>query len=165
MKKLLLGALLLLSTTKAFSQNVTNFYLFVINPNNCPYSITGYWSDPVGQSQGSLFFAAVDTSSTFQDIWNGQAETTSATSNMGICVVPAQPCNCPTACIPYLPVTPGSYTIVLCDSIVGIEEQSSSSLTNDKYYDLLGREIKNISTFPINSFYFNRGRKYIKIGQ
>ena len=165
MKKLLLGALLLLSTTKAFSQNVTNFYLFVINPNNCPYSITGYWSDPVGQSQGSLFFAAVDTSSTFQDIWNGQAETTSATSNMGICVVPAQPCNCPPACIPYLPVTPGSYTIVLCDSIVGIEEQSSSSLTNNKYYDLLGREIKNISTFPINSFYFNRGRKYIKIGQ
>ena len=112
MKKLLLGALLLLSTTKAFSQNVTNFYLFVINPNNCPYSITGYWNDPVGQSQGSLFFAAVDTSSTFQDIWNGQAETTSATSNMGICVVPAQPCNCPPACIPYLPVTPVSNTLI-----------------------------------------------------
>ena len=165
MKKLLLGALLLLSTTKAFSQNVTNFYLFVINPNNCPYSITGYWTDPVGQSQGSLFFTAVDTTSAVPYLWNGQAETTSATSNMGICVVPAQPCNCPPACIPYLPVTPGSYTIVLCDSIVGIEEQSSSSLTNDKYYDLLGREIKNISTFPINSFYFNRGRKYIKIGQ
>ena len=163
MKKLLLGALLLLSTTKAFSQNVTNFYLFVINPNNCPYSITGYWNDPVGQSQGSLFFAAVDTSSTFQDIWNGQAETTSATSNMGICVVPAQPCNCPTACIPYLPVTPGSYTIVLCDSIVGIEEQSSSSLTNDKYYDLLGREIQDITTYPMHSLYINRGRKYIKI--
>ena len=165
MKKLLLGALLLLSTTKAFSQNVTNFYLFVINPNNCPYSIVGYWSDPQNQSNGSLFFAAVDTSSAVPYLWNGQAETTSATSNMGICVVPAQPCNCPPACIPYLPVTPGSYTIVLCDSIVGIEEQSSSSLTNDKYYDLLGREIKNISTFPINSFYFNRGRKYIKIGQ
>ena len=163
MKKLLLGALLLLSTTKAFSQNVTNFYLFVINPNNCPYSITGYWNDPVGQSQGSLFFAAVDTSSTFQDIWNGQAETTSATSNMGICVVPAQPCNCPPACIPYLPVTPGSYTIVLCDSIVGIEEQSSSSLTNDKYYDLLGREIQDITTYPMHSLYINRGRKYIKI--
>ena len=165
MKKLLLGALLLLSTTKAFSQNVTNFYLFVINPNNCPYSIVGYWSDPQNQSNGSTIFTVVDTSSTFQDIWNGQAETTSATSNMGICVVPAQPCNCPPACIPYLPVTPGSYTIVLCDSIVGITEQQISSLVDNKYYDLLGREIKNISTFPINSFYFNRGRKYIKIGQ
>ena len=163
MKKLLLGALLLLSTTKAFSQNVTNFYLFVINPNNCPYSIVGYWSDPQNQSNGSTIFTVVDTSSTFQDIWNGQAETTSATSNMGICVVPAQPCNCPPACIPYLPVTPGSYTIVLCDSIVGIEEQSSSSLTNDKYYDLLGREIEDITTYPMHSIYINRGRKYIKI--
>ena len=123
MKKLLLGALLLLSTTKIFSQNVTNFGLYIINPNNCPYSIVGYWSDPQNQSNGSTIFTVVDTSSTFQDIWNGQAETTSATSNMGICVVPAQPCNCPPACIPYLPVTPGSYTIVLCDSIVGIEEQ------------------------------------------
>ena len=165
MKKLLLGALLLLSTTKTFSQNVTNFYLFVINPNNCPYSITGYWTDPVGQSQGSLFFTAVDTTSAVPYLWNGQAETTSATSNMGICVVPAQPCNCPTACIPYLPVTPGSYTIVLCDSIVGIDEQQISSLVDNKYYDLLGREIKDITTYPMFSFYFNRGRKYIKIGQ
>ena len=163
MKKLLLGALLLLSTTKAFSQNVTNFYLFVINPNNCPYSITGYWVDTVEQSQGSLSFTSVDTSSSVPYLWNGQAETTSATSNMGICVVPAQPCNCPPACIPYLPVTPGSYTIVLCDSIVGIEEQSSSSLTNDKYYDLLGREIEDITTYPTFSFYFNRGRKHMKL--
>ena len=163
MKKLLLGALLLLSTTKIFSQNVTNFGLYIINPNNCPYSIVGYWSDPQNQSNGSTIFTVVDTSSTFQDIWNGQAETTSATSNMGICVVPAQPCNCPPACIPYLPVTPGSYTIVLCDSIVGIEEQSSSSLTNDKYYDLLGREIQDITTYPMHSLYINRGRKYIKI--
>ena len=163
MKKLLLGALLLLSTTKIFSQNVTNFGLYIINPNNCPYSIVGYCSDPQNQSNGSTIFTVVDTSSTFQDIWNGQAETTSATSNMGICVVPAQPCNCPPACIPYLPVTPGSYTIVLCDSIVGIEEQSSSSLTNDKYYDLMGREIKDITTYPMHSLYINRGRKYIKI--
>ena len=163
MKKLLLGALLLLSTTITYSQNVTNFYLFVINPNNCPYSIVGYWSDPQNQSNGSTIFTVVDTSSTFQDIWNGQAETTSATSNMGICVVPAQPCNCPPACIPYLPVTPGSYTIVLCDSIVGIEEQQSSTLMNSKYYDLMGREIQDITTYPMHSLYINRGRKYIKI--
>ena len=160
--KLLLVVLLLLITTKAFSQNVTNFYLFVINPNNCPYSITGYWSDPVGQSQGSLFFAAVDTSSAVPYLWNGQAETTSATSNMGICVVPAQPCNCPPACIPYLPVTPGSYTIVLCDSTIGIEEQSNSSLMNGKYYDLLGKEIEDITTYPMDSLYIKNGRKYIK---
>ena len=162
MKKLLLGALLLLSTTKIFSQNVTNFGLYIINPNNCPYSIVGYWSDPQNQSNGSTIFTVVDTSSTFQDIWNGQAETTSATSNMGICVVPAQPCNCPPACIPYLPVTPGSITILLCDSIVGIEEQSSSSLMDNKYYDLLGREIEDITTYPMDSFYIKNGRRYIK---
>ena len=162
MKKLLLGALLLLSTTKIFSQNVTNFGLYIINPNNCPYSIVGYWSDPQNQSNGSTIFTVVDTSSTFQDIWNGQAETTSATSNMGICVVPAQPCNCPPACIPYLPVTPGSYTILLCDSTIGIEEQSSLSLMDNKYYDLLGKEIEDITTYPMNSLYIKNGRKYIK---
>jgi hypothetical protein len=163
MKKLLLGALLLLSTTKIFSQNVTNFYLFVINPNNCPYSITGYWD--AGNSGGALFFTAVDTSSAVPYLWNGQAETTSATSTMSICVVPAPPCNCPPACIQQVPVTQGSYTILLCDSIVGIEEQPISSLLDNKYYDLLGREIKDISTYPMDSFYIKNGRKYIKIKQ
>ena len=165
MKKLLLGALLLLSTTKIFSQNVTNFYLFVINPNNCPYTITGYWIDTLGQSQGSLSFTAVDTSSAVPYLWNGQAASTSATSTMSICVVPAPPCNCPPACIQQIPVTQGSYTILLCDSIVGIEEQPILSLLDNKYYDLLGREIKDISTYSINSFYIKNGRKYIKIGQ
>jgi hypothetical protein len=165
MKKLLLGALLLLSTTKIFSQNVTNFYLFVINPNNCPYSITGYWIDTLGQSQGSLSFTAVDTSSAVPYLWNGQAASTSATSTMSICVVPAPPCNCPPACIQQIPVTQGSYTILLCDSIVGIEEQPILSLLDNKYYDLLGREIKDISTYSINSFYIKNGRKYIKIEQ
>ena len=163
MKKLLLGALLLLSTTKSFSQNVTNFYLFVINPNNCPYSITGYWIDTIEQSQGSLFFTAVDTSSAVPYLWNGQAETNSATSTMSICVVSAPPCNCPPACIQQIPVTQGSYTILLCDSIVGIEEQPISSLIDNKYYDLLGREIKDISTYPMFSFYINRGKKHMKL--
>jgi len=162
MKKLLLGALLLLSTTKAYSQNVTNFYLFVINPNNCPYSITGYWVDTAGASQGSLFFTSVDTSSVVPYLWNGQAETTSATSTMSICVVPAPPCNCTMDCIQQVPVTPGSYTILLCDSTIGIEEQSSSSLTDNKYYDLLGREIEDITTYPMHSFYTKNGRRYIK---
>ena len=162
MKKLLLGALLLLSTTKIFSQNVTNFYLFVINPNNCPYSITGYWVDSIG-IEGPLFFTVGDTSSTFQDIWYGQAVSTSATSTMSLCVVPAPPCNCPPACIQQIPVTQGSYTILLCDSIVGIEEQPILSLLDNKYYDLLGREIKDISTYPMHSLYINRGKKHMKL--
>ena len=162
MKKLLLGALLLLSTTKIFSQNVTNFGLYIINPNNCPYSITGYWIDTIG-IEGPLFFTVGDTSSIVQDMWYGQAASISTTSTMSICVVSAPPCNCPPACIQQVPVTQGSYTILLCDSIVGIEEQQSSTLMDNKYYDLLGREIKDISTFPINSIYIKNGRKYIKI--
>jgi hypothetical protein len=158
--KLLLIVLLLLITTKSFSQNVTNFYLFVINPNNCPYSITGYWDD--GNSGGALFFTPVDTSSAVPYLWNGQAETTSTTSTMSICVVPAPPCNCTMDCIQQIPVTPGSYTILLCDSAIGIEEQQSLLLMDNKYYDLLGREIEDITTYPMYSFYINRGRKYIK---
>jgi len=160
--KLLLIILLLLITTKSFSQNVTNFYLFVINPNNCPYSITGYWIDTIEQSQGSLFFTAVDTSSAVPYLWNGQAETNSATSTMSICVVPAPPCNCTMDCIQQVPVTPGSYTILLCDNTIGIEEQSSLLLMDDKYYDLLGREIEDITTYPMDSLYIKNGRKYIK---
>jgi len=162
MKKLLLGALLLLSTTKIFSQNVTNFGLYIINPTNCPYSITGYWVDSIG-IEGPLFFTVGDTSSTFQDIWYGQAVSTSATSTMSLCVVPVPACNCPPACIQQIPVTQGSYTILLCDSIVGIEEQPILSLLDNKYYDLLGREIKDISTYPMFSFYINRGKKHMKL--
>ena len=162
MKKLLLGALLLLSTTITYSQNVTNFYLFVINPNNCPYSITGYWVDTVEQSQGSLSFTAVDTSAAVPYLWNGQAETTSTTSTLSICVVPAPPCNCTMDCIQQVPVTPGSYTILLCDSTIGIEEQSSLSLMDNKYYDLLGKEIEDITTYPMDTLYIKNGRKYIK---
>jgi hypothetical protein len=33
---------------------------------------------------------------------------------------------------------------------------------DNNYYDLLGREIKDITTHPSNSFYIKNGRKYIK---
>lgn len=162
MKKLLLSFALCLSTTALFSQNqnVTNFNLYIINPNNCPYSITGYWTDAVSPpQQGSLFFTVGDTSG-FTDVWYGQAASTSATSTMSLCVVPAPPCNCPSACVQQVPVY--AVTILLCDSIVGIAEPQSSTLMDNKYYDLLGREIKDIQTYSINSFYIMNGRKYIK---
>jgi len=160
--KLLLVVLLLLITTKTFSQN-TYFTLFILGATDCQYSITGNWIDTVGQpQQGSLSFAAGDTSSTFQDIWYCQVESTNTTSILSICVVPNTLCNCPTVCIQQLPITQGSITILLCDSIVGVEEQQILSLMDNKYYDLFGREIKDISKYPINSFYIKNGRKYIK---
>jgi len=162
MKKLLLGALLLLSTTKALSQN-SYLPLYILGAGDCSYSITGDWIDTVGQpQQGSLSFAVGDTSSTFQDIWYCQVGSTSTTSALSICVVPDTSCNCPEICIQQLPITQGAITILLCDSIVGVEEQQISSLVDNKYYDLLGREIEDITTYPMHSFYTKRGRRYIK---
>jgi hypothetical protein len=34
---------------------------------------------------------------------------------------------------------------------------------DNKYYDLMGREIEDITTYPMDSFYIKNGRKYIKI--
>ena len=87
---------------------------------------------------------------------------TSTTSILSICVVPDTLCNCPTVCIQQLPITQGAVTILLCDSIVGVEEQQILSLIDNKYYDLLGREIKDITTYPMDYFYIKNGRKYIK---
>jgi hypothetical protein len=42
------------------------------------------------------------------------------------------------------------------------EETQNPSLTNSKYYDLLGREIEDITTYPIHSLYIKNGRKYMK---
>jgi hypothetical protein len=170
MKKLLLGALLLLSTTNTFSQNVTNFYLYISKPYTeetpyCPYSVTGEWIDTLGQpQQGDLYFTVQDTSYlNFYDVWYGQVPSNSATCTMSICVVPSLPCPCPSVCTPQLPITQGQYAILLCDSTARIEEQTqNSSLLNNKYYDLLGREIKDITTYPFNSLYIKNGRKYIK---
>ena len=85
--KLLIVALLLLSTTKTFSQNIY-LPLYILGATDCTYSITGDWIDTVGQpQQGSLFFEAGDTSTTFQDIWYCQVTSTSTTSILSICVV------------------------------------------------------------------------------
>ncbi|NDC28747.1 MAG: hypothetical protein EBZ94_05375 [Crocinitomicaceae bacterium] len=49
-----------------------------------------------------------------------------------------------------------------CISASLAEQTQNSSLMNGKYYDLLGREIKDIATYSINSLYIKNGRKYIK---
>jgi hypothetical protein len=49
-----------------------------------------------------------------------------------------------------------------CNSSSLTEQTQNSSLMDNNYYDLLGREIKDITTHPSNSFYIKNGRKYIK---
>ena len=115
MKHFFLSSILLLMTTVTFSQS-TNFTLYVINPTNCPYSVTGAWHDTT--AAGNVIFNSVDTTSSFQDVWSFSVQSNSPTDTMIICVVPA--CNCPMVCITQ-PVNPVSYTIQLCTG-VGINE-------------------------------------------
>ncbi len=115
MKHFLLSSILLLMTTFTFSQS-TNFSVYVINPTNCPYSITGTWHDTIGV--GNVIWNSVDTTSSFQDVWSVTVQSNSPTDSMVICVVPA--CFCTMVCITQ-PVNPASYTIQLCAS-VGINE-------------------------------------------
>ena len=49
-----------------------------------------------------------------------------------------------------------------CNSASLTEQTQNSSLMDNKYYDLLGREIKDITTYPMDFFYIKNGRKYIK---
>ena len=118
MKHFFFSSILLLMTTVTFSQS-TNFSIFVINPTNCPYSLTGTWWDTAGA--GSVNWNSVDsTSSPSQDVWSATALTNTSTDSMMICVVPAPPCSCPQVCITQA-INPGSNTIALCYG-VGINE-------------------------------------------
>jgi hypothetical protein len=116
MKHFFLSSILLLITTVTFSQS-TNFSLYVINPTNCPYSVTGAWHDTA--AAGNVIFNSVDTTSSFQDVWSVTVQSNSPTDTMIIYVAPA--CNCPMVSITQ-PINPaGSYTIQLCAG-VGINE-------------------------------------------
>ena len=98
---------------------ITTFSLYVINPTNCPYSLTGTWFNTGGA--GSVNWNSVDsTSFTSQDVWSATALTNTSTDSMVICVVPAPPCSCPQVCMKVV-INPTAYTIQLCAS-VGINE-------------------------------------------
>ena len=60
-------------------------------------------------------------------------------------------------------ICPGQgFTINDCNSASLTEKTQNLSLMNGKYFDLLGREIKDIATYSINSLYIKNGRKFIK---
>jgi hypothetical protein len=52
-----------------------------------------------------------------------------------------------------------------CNSASLTEQTQNSLLMDNKYYDLLGREIKDIATYSFNSLYIKNGKKYIKTQQ
>lgn len=164
MKKRILSIALCLSTSALFSQITINFSLYVTNPTDCPYTITGTWANTggIGQ-QGPLAFLMQDTTSTPQDIWYGNAVDAGANETMTICVEPVFSCDCETVCISQVPIQTDSIAIVICDGLVGVAEQQNLPLADNKYYDLLGRKIMDMATYPVYSFYITGGKKYIKV--
>ncbi|MSP69291.1 MAG: T9SS type A sorting domain-containing protein [Bacteroidetes bacterium] len=118
MKHFFLSSILLLLTTVTFSQS-TSFSIYIINPGNCPYTVSGTWYDATGV--GSVIWNSVDSTSTPSiHIWSATVQSNSPTDSMIICVSPSIPCSCPMVCITQ-PVNTGGYTIQLCLS-VGINE-------------------------------------------
>ncbi len=111
MKHFFFSLILLLMTTVTFSQSTT-FSLYVINPTNCPYSLTGTWFD-TGAAGGVNWNSVDSTSSPSQDVWLANTQSNSSTDSMIICIAPAGCCS--QVCI-RVPVNQQSYTIQLCAS-------------------------------------------------
>jgi Secretion system C-terminal sorting domain len=114
MKHFFLSSILVLLTTVTFSQS-TSFSIYITNPSNCPYTVTGTWHDTTGV--GNVIWNSVDsTTYPSMDVWSATVQSNSPTDTMIICVSPSIPCSCPMVCIT-LPVNPGLYTIPLCISV------------------------------------------------
>ena len=174
MKKLLLGALLLLSTTNTFSQNNTiegkwkmpNFnntlYIFENGERFTYYCTTGNCD-----SLYNTFEAGDGNHIPGIEEYTVSDDTITIDYNFGNILVSRMVFSCEGNIVTFVDQNNFNYVrlgtnLDDCNS-ASLTEQSSSSLTNGKYYDLLGREIKDIATYPTFSFYFNRGRKHMKL--
>jgi hypothetical protein len=173
--KLLLGALLLLSTTNTFSQNNTiegkwkmpNFdntlYIFE-NGERFTYYCTAGNCD----SLYNTFEAGDGNHIPGIEDYSVSNDTITMDYHFGNILVSRMVFSCEGNIATF--VDQNNLTHVRlgtnlddCNSASLTEQTQNSSLMNGKYYDLLGREIEDITTFPMNSFYINRGRKHIKI--
>ena len=174
MKRLLLGAILLLSTTNAFSQNNTiegkwkmqNFdntlYIFE-NGERFTYYCTAGNCD----SLYNTFEAGDGNHIPGTEDYSVSNDTITLDYHFGNILVTPMVFSCEGNIVTFVDQNNLNYVRLNtnlndCNSASLTEQTQISSLMNDKYYDLLGREIKDISTFPINSIYINNGRKYIK---
>jgi hypothetical protein len=177
MKKLLLGALLLLSTTNIFSQNNTiegkwkmpNFdntlYIFENGERFTFYCIAGNCD-----SLYNTFEAGDGNHIPGTEEYSVSNDTITMDYIFGNILVSRMVFSCEGNIATFVDQNNLVYVRLNtnlddCNSAFLTEQTQISSLMNGKYYDLLGREIKDISTYSINSFYIKNGRKYIKIGQ
>jgi hypothetical protein len=174
MKKLLLGALLLLSTTNTFSQNNTiegkwkmpNFdntlYIFE-NGERFTYYCTAGNCD----SLYNTFEAGDGNHIPGIEDYSVSNDTITMDYNFGNILVSRMVFSCEGNIVTFVGLNNAYYirlgtNINDCISASLTEQTQNSSLMNNKYYDLLGREIKDIATYSINSLYIKNGKKYIK---
>jgi hypothetical protein len=174
MKKLLLGALLLLSTTNTFSQNNTiegkwkmpNFdntlYIFE-NGERFTYYCTAGNCD----SLYNTFEAGDGNHIPGIEDYSVSNDTITMDYNFGNILVSRMVFSCEGNIVTFVGLNNAYYirlgtNINDCISASLTEQTQNSSLMNGKYYDLLGREIKDIATYSINSLYIKNGKKYIK---
>jgi len=174
MKKLLLGALLLLSTTNTFSQNNTiegkwkmlNFdntlYIFENGERFTYYCIAGNCD-----SLYNTFEAGDGNHIPGVEEYSVSNDTFTLDLNFGNIIVTSMVFSCEGNIVTFIDLNNAYYVrlgtnINDCNSASLTEQTQNSSLMNGKYYDLLGREIKDIATYSINSLYVKNGKKYIK---
>jgi hypothetical protein len=174
MKKLLLGALLLLSTTNTFSQNNTiegkwkmpNFdntlYIFE-NGERFTYYCTAGNCD----SLYNTFEAGDGNHIPGTEDYSVSNDTITMDYHFGNILVSHMVFSCEGNIATFLDQNNLNYVrlgtnINDCISASLTEQTQNSLLINNKYYDLLGREISDIATYSINSLYIKNGRKYIK---
>jgi hypothetical protein len=174
MKKLLLGTLLLLSTTNIFSQNnsiegkwkMLNFdntmYIFE-NGERFTYYCTAGNCD----SLYNTFEAGDGNHIPGTEDYSVSNDTITMDYHFGNILVSRMVFSCEGNIATFVDQNNLNYVrlgtnINDCNSASLTEQTQNSSFMNCKYYDLLGREIKDIATYSINSLYIKNGRKYIK---
>ncbi len=172
--KLLLGALLLLITTNTFSQNNTIEGKWKMpNFNNTLYifengeRFTYYCTAGNCDSLYNTFEAGDGNHIPGTENYSVTNNTITIDYNFGNILVSLMVFSCDGNIVTFTDQNNSSYVrlgtnLNDCNSSSLTEQTQNSSLMDNNYYDLLGREIKDITTHPSNSFYIKNGRKYIK---
>jgi len=175
--KLLLGALLLLITTNTFSQNNTIEGKWkMLNFNNTMFifengeRFTYYCTAGNCDSLYNTFEAGDGNHIPGTEEYTVTNDTITMDYNFGNILVTSMVFSCEGNIVTFVDQNNLNYVrlgtnLNDCNSASLTEQTQNSSLMDNKYYDLLGREIKDIATYSFNSLYIKNGKKYIKTQQ
>ena len=175
--KLLLSALLLLGTTNTFSQNNTIEGKWkMLNFNNTMFifengeRFTYYCTAGNCDSLYNTFEAGDGNHIPGTENYSVTNNTITIDYNFGNILVTSMVFSCEGNIVTFVDQNNLNYVrlgtnLNDCNSASLTEQTQNSLLMDNKYYDLLGREIKDIATYSFNSLYIKNGKKYIKTQQ